>query len=813
LRKTRDKKKIGIDEVFNGCRSRHKELSITFVTSFLFCFFASTQNVRGADFSSRSSGEIERQPAASSRESLSSSDVGGGHLIKSIEIFGLKRIEKGAFLGKLGSKVGSVLSADQLKKDFQALHAMGFFDELEAFLELGGKLVFHVKERPVVSKIDFEGNERISTSDLKDVVKLKEWSILDINKVKDDVALLQKHYEDKGFYLAKINFELSTPSKEKPDEVRLVFKIDDFDKVQIKKITFLNNKHFSDEQLKSIFQETKEGGLLSFLGGSGSFKESAFKQDLQRLTYWYLEHGYVKFRFENPVVTISEDKKWLFVSLYLEEGDQFRIGSIDFSGDVLFPKSELSADLGLQGDSVFSISKRNGDIQKLSEKYEDLGYAYVNVVPKMAIRDEAKLVDIDYTFEKGSLVYIGEINVVGNSKTHDKVIRRELKIKEGELFHGTNFRQSRENVERLGYFAPGEVIFNRITPPGKTDVVNVEIQVKERSTGTITLGAGLGSVQGFFFTSTISEINFMGKGQTISLAAQYAADNVSKSFNLGFTDPYAFDTRWSAGFDLYWINFPIPRKYLTRKLGFNLRAGYPVAEFVNAFVTYKAEGLQITNEVPGLPPELVDPDRGALSSFVFSVVRDKRNNRFETSDGNYQSLSFEFAGIGTEQKKFVKMVANNRFYKRLIGDLVFRNSTEIGFISPWGGVPLPPAEKFYLGGPNNMKGFPLFLLGPTQTTSDGVIYPLGGTTQAYSLVELEHPLIKDAGLKFVTFFDIGNAFDPFPGWANLSLRADAGFGIRWFSPIGPLRFEWGFPLQRQPNEESPTFIFFIGPPF
>jgi outer membrane protein insertion porin family len=739
-----------------------------------------------------------------------------GKNVGKIDITGLKKIEKDAAIAKLTTKVESPLTAENVRADMQGLFSMGYFDDISVQAEKDGEKVnlsYAVHERPVIAEIKFEGNERIGTSDLQDVVKVKQWSILDLTKVREDTVLIQKHYEEKGYYLAKVGFEIQ---QTKPEEVTLVYKINDYDKVQIKKIIFLNNKRFSDDQLKSVFQETREGGLFSFISSSGNFKESAFKTDLQRLTYFYLDHGYVKFRYENPVVTVSDDKKWLYISIYVDEGDPYKIGTIDFSGDLLFSKEELHKSLTLNPDETFGITKRNNDIQRLTEKYQDLGYAFVNVIPKMQMHDDTKTTDIEYSFEKGHLAYFGEINVTGNTKTHDKVIRRELKIHEGELYNGTNLRVSKENVERLGYFQPGEVLFNSVTPKGKPDTVNIDIVVKERSTGTITLGAGYGSVQKFFFTSTISEINLFGRGQTMSFSAQYSADRIQRSFNLGFTDPYAFDTRWTAGGDLYQIVTLIPNKYFTRKLGFDVRAGYPLAEYINGYVTYKNENLNVLDN--GINPIQLDDlhaDSGILSSVIWSVVRDKRNNRFETTEGNYQSASLETAGLGGA-KDFVKWDLNNRYYHKLIGDLVFRNSTEVGEIVATADKPLPPSEKFYLGGPNNMKGYGLFMLGPSRPETDDqnnpYQEPLGGVFQAFSLFELEYPLLREAGLKWVVFYDIGNAWDHIPTPDYLVVRSDAGVGIRWFSPIGPLRFEWGWPFKPR-GGEGMQFNFFIGPPF
>lgn len=759
--------------------------------------------------------------------SSAASDQMNGKTVADIRIEGLVRIEKEAVLAKLSTKPGSLVSAEQNRSDVVAVSSMGYFDDvaLQAESVDSHRVILYVvvKERPVISKITFVGNERLSTSDLKDVVKIKEWSILDLNKVKDDVALIQKHYEEKGFYLAKVSFDIKTVEPEedshshsakKNEEVELIYKVSDYDKVQIKKITFLNNRKFTDSELKSALGETREGGFFSFLSGSGNFKESAFKQDLQRLTFFYYEHGYIKFRYENPVVTVSDDKKWLYISLYVDEGEPYKIGQIDFSGDLLFPKEELKEDLTLITDETFSVTKRNADLQKLTEKYQDLGYAFVNVVPKMNIHEDTHVIDLDYSFEKGNLAYFGEINVLGNSKTYDKVIRRELKIHEGELYSGSKLRISRENVERLGYFSPGEVIFNTVSAKGKPDVLNVEISVKERSTGTITLGAGYGSVQGFFFTTQISEINLLGRGQNLSLAATYSVQSENQSLNLGFLEPYTFDTLWTTGFDLYYMKFPIPNRYITSKLGFDIRVGHPIAEYTNAYLTYKNEGLKDLNVAAGIPADQVAADTGVLSSLTLSVVRDKRNNRFETSAGNYQSFSIETAGLGGDMA-FVKWVANNRFYQRIVGDLVFRTSAEIGQITPLAGRPVPPSQKFFLGGPNNMKGWNMFSLGP-QTFYNNAAQPLGGTVEAFSLFEIEHPIVKEAGIKAVLFFDVGNSWAQMP-IGNPSepfiLRADAGFGFRWFSPIGPLRFEWGFPLAQRSYETSPVFQFFIGPPF
>jgi outer membrane protein insertion porin family len=750
--------------------------------------------------------------------------------IAEIKTVGLRRIERDAILEKITSKLGKEYTKENARKDMDALYDMGYFDNITLDSETtanGIILTYTFVERPVVNEVVFEGNDKLSTSDLEEVIKVKKWSILDVNKAQQDIELLQKHYEEKGYYLAKITYE-ARPDKD--GEVKLVYKIADYDKVEIKQIVFLNNKVYPSEKLKSLFAETKEGNSVSFLSSAGTFKEAAFKVDLQRLQYYYLENGYLKFKFENPIITVSDDKKYVYISIYVEEGEQYRVSTYDFSGDLLFPKDELHKEIKLTEGSIFAISTRNADIQRLTEKYQDLGYAFANVIPKMDFNDEAKTVAVDYGFEKGNLVHFGTIKITGNTKTYDKVIRRELRIYEDELFSGSKLRISKERVERLGYFAPGEVQFNQVPRKGRDDLLDIDIQVKERSTGSVTLGAGYSSVQGFFFQGKIQEINLFGTGQSVTFETQWGKDDLVRSFSFEFLDPYAFDTDWSAGFDLFMSNSVIPNRYLTRRSGIHLKTGHPITDDIQGFFTYKFEHLRVLNTYdtisqeqagvvfpPGSPNVVVndEADKGLLSSVVLSVVRDKRNNRFETSDGNYQNVAFEYAGLGGV-KDFSKLTANNRFYWNFAGDFVFKNSTEGGAMLNTSSRGIPPSERFYLGGPWNMRGYEAFSLAPV-IMRPGSVEVVGGSSEVYSLLEIEHPLIKEAGIKWVIFYDIGNAFDNIPNITDL--RQNYGFGIRWFSPLGPLRFEWGFPIHARVNpltnsvEQSPMFIFFIGQPF
>ena len=373
--------------------------------------------------------------------------------IDTIEIRGLKKVEKEAILERILSKPDMVLDNYLLKKDLEKIYSMKYFDQVEAHDEkINGKnaLVFVVKEKPIVTKIEYLGNDGISDDDLKGQIKTKAFTILDTNQIKADVALLLKHYEDKGYYLASVDYELK---KVNDENVTLQFNIKEFDKVKVKKVNFLGNLAFKDEELKSILQ-TQEDSLFSFFSGSGNFKELNFQSDIERLKYFYRMKGYLQINVGVPEITVSEDKKWVFITIKLTEGPEFSVNKISFQGELLFSDPEMREKLNLKEDDTYSEESLRKDIQKLTEMYQDEGYAFANVIRNLNIVPGENKVDVEFSFEKGKIASFGRVTVKGNNKSRDKVVRRELLIKEGQRYHGTNLRLSKENVQRLGFFEP-----------------------------------------------------------------------------------------------------------------------------------------------------------------------------------------------------------------------------------------------------------------------------------------------------------------------------------------------------------------------
>lgn len=725
--------------------------------------------------------------------------------IDGIEIQGSKKVEKEAILEKISSRKGIVLDNYLLRKDIQKIYGLKYFEWVESHHKVvKGKniLIFKVKEKPIVAKIVFEGNDEVDEDDLSSQLKTKEFSILDVNTIKLDLAALQKFYEEKGFYLANVDYELREAG---PENLDLVFKIKEYEKVLVKKISFFGNKAFSDSEIKGIM-ETREESLFSFMSGSGNFKEFNFNIDVERIKDFYKTKGYLLVNVGTPSITVSEDRKWVFISIKVTEGPQFTVRDITFQGEVLFEESELHSKLGLKSTETYSEALLRKDVQILTEMYQDKGYAFANVLRTLHPVPGEDKVDVEFSFEKGKIAYFGKIIVKGNSKTRDKVVRRELKIYEGSMFSGTRLRESKENVNRLGFFEPGSVVFNTVSPQGRDDVLDVEIQVKERNTGQISLGAGYSTATGAFLQASIAQNNFRGLGQNLSFSLNIADSN--KTFNIGFTEPYLFDSKWTAGGDIFVTRDSQSTSYDYKREGFDIRVGYPIFEYTRLFMTYKFEDTQL-GEVKD-PTVDEDLENGIASTIKGSILRDKRNNRMEPSKGYYLSISSEFAGLGGD-KEWLRNEFDGRFFHRVVGDLVFRSRLFAGKIEK-DGREIPRTELYTLGGSRNLRGYAYDEIGPKRTVqaeiggiTQDITFNAGAPLSAYTQLELEHPLAREAGLKWVLFFDAGDAAAP----GDFDIKMDYGFGFRWFSPIGVLRFEFGYPIGEDEDSGS-QFHFDIG---
>ncbi len=733
-----------------------------------------------------------------------------------VKVEGAKKVEPEAILEKMSIKKGSKLDNYSLRSDIKKIYEMKYFELVEAHhkKEKGKNvLLIKIKEKPIISRIKFQGNDEVGDDDLKDQIKTKEYNILDINTIKGDIQLIQKHYEEKGYYLAIADYDLD---QNEHDGLDLTFKVKEFDKVRVKKIMFLGNNEVEDKDLKA-FMQTQEESLFSGMSGSGNFKEFNFQTDIERLKYLYKTKGYLQVNIGNPQITVSEDKKWIFITIKVNEGPKFDVNNIFFNGELLFTDTEMRDKLKLNSGDTYSEEKLRQDIQALTEMYQDKGYAFANVLRTLQIVPGENKVDIHYSFEKGEIAYFGKIIVKGNSKTRDKVVRRELRVHEGMMYSGSLLRKSKENVNRLGFFEPNSVIFNTVSPKGKDNVLDVEISVKERQTGQISLGAGYSTATKGFFQASIAQNNFRGLGQNLNLNISLSENQ--KTYNLGFTEPYFMDSKWTAGADIYKTQNGLSSSFSSEKWGGDVRVGYPIAEYTRFFVTLRHEYTKI--EDARNPTIDVDLENGVAATLKTTLRYDKRNNVFEPTKGYYGSFSVEYAGMYGDQK-WMKTALEGRYYKPVYEELVFRSRVKTQQLIKTSDRDLPRTEKFQMGGSRNMRGFNFEDIGPksvpltprgedTTSTTNKEVFNLGGEFSFLGTLELEHPLIKEAGLKWVLFYDAGNVYETADGIdGEYPLRQDYGFGFRWFSPIGVLRFEFGYPIDPEEGQEGHEFHFDIG---
>lgn len=767
-----------------------------------------------------------------------------GQTVDVVQVVGNRRVEADSILQRVQTEQGKPLDLAQVSKDIQRIFELGYFSDIQvdATVAEDGRLVvsYIVEEKPAIAQVSYEGNDELSKDEIGEVVDLERFAILDLAKVEQNAQKIRELYAEKGYYLAEVGYDISE-APGRADLAVITFNIQEFSKVEVKKITFLGNESLSDKELSSIMQ-TREGSHFSFLTDFGTFKEQAFEADLQRLTAYYYNHGFVQVNVGMPSIRLSRDKRYLYITISITEGEQYFAGDIDIQGDLISKKEELFDLIDLSKGDVFNYGQMRQDIEKLRNLYRNAGYAYVNVNPLTRINQDDNTVDLTYDIQQGSKVYVGRIEIIGNKKTRDYVIRRELEIEEGELFSAAALNASRREVQRLGYFDKVDVTTQR---GARDDLINVRVQVNETRTGTFQVGAGFSSTESFIANAQISQNNLLGRGQSLSLQAQLSS--IRTLFNLKFSEPWLLGTRWNFSFDLY--NFDYAFQDFTRQsTGGNLTFGYPISEAFEldipgellASATYKLENVDVE---AGGQSGADNQGTGALfgggltSSIQGGLFYDDRDNRLFPTDGQFHSGKVEFAdrNFTLSENEFLKFDLETRWYFPIFWEFVLRLQGELGYVTnldPQGAVPL--FERYFVGGPTTVRGFDRYSLGPAREVTDNGDDPgsdldafrIGGNKRLIFTAEIEFPIFTAAGIKGVVFADMGNAFDNDQAFSLVpdlfaeredrfddALRTSVGFGFRWLSPIAPLRFEWGIPLERLRGEDPVVFDFSIGNAF
>lgn len=748
--------------------------------------------------------------------------VGSAQTVNAIKITGLQRISPDVARSRVHQAIGAPLDAKQVSLDIVSLYELGVFDDVQAVtvpLGKGVALVYQVKERPWLDKIVIKGNDEISTDDLKKVLVVQAGEILDMDKITATQKAILDKYKSEGFLFADVSVQL----KRKPANlVDLVLNIRERSKVKIHAIHFIGNHSLTDKELQAHIA-SRPGNILSFLTSTGKFDQEQVNLDRQRLAFYYSTKGFAEVQVAQPIVEIFRDRGMMDITFTIHEGMKFNVNKVMISGDFLCRKRKgkackdfIRSKLHLKKGNVFSAMNIQKDDTALTEYLQNMGYAFANVTNQPVIHRDTRKIDLDYHISKGQRAKFGRITIRGNKSTRDWTIRRELKVYEGDWFNQTNLKKSVAMVRRLGFF--DKVTYTTRPDPEYPGQVDVTIHVKERNTGVLSAAAGLSSFESFMFQVQVGKKNFLGRGQ--NLQVQMLLSSLRTQFDFSFYDPHFMDSDYT--FSLWLHNYD--REYYDfsrNSTGGTITIGHWLSDeaglngsFALEWAKTRPGGIRsgTTIQAKNLYQQ------GLTSSLGIGFWFDSRNDRMFPSKGNYTTLNLNWASpyLGGDYS-FFKFLGTTKQYIPLFWTLVMKLQATLGWIVNPGGGTIPISERFFCGGIYSIRGFDIYSLSPTvpiplsyDPGSSLFPYRIGGNKKIELTAEIEVPLVQSMGLRGVVFFDAGNAFaeDEFINPANF--RTSAGFGIRWWSPMGPLRFEWGFPLRPHKDEKSVVFEFTMG---
>jgi outer membrane protein insertion porin family len=717
--------------------------------------------------------------------------------IARIEFKGNRKIEGSAINQVLKSAVGDILTDEDLSTDIKAVFKMGYFDDVTVEvtdIPEGKVIAFNVVEKPMITEIRINGNKVLKKDEIEGVMTVRSRQTVNPEKLKADMEKIKTLYDSKGFYNAEIHHAIE---KEGERDVRIVISIVENEKLFIRNIAFEGNRTFTTKELKNMMT-TSEWGIFHFITDSGVLKKDQLKQDVGKINAFYLNNGFINAQIGEPEIT--HEREGITVKIPVSEGKQFRVGKVAITGDELkTPRADLLAKLQIKKKDFYDREAIIKDMDYLAQVCNDEGFANADVAPRTEPQEKTQTVDVTYEIGKKKLVYFNRINIIGNTKTRDKVIRRELFVVEGDLYSRTKLKDSYMALNRLRYFE--EIDFQTQKGPDET-LTDVNISVKEKPTGMFSIGAGYSALDYAVLSAQVSQQNLFGRGQTLSLKASLGARYTL--YDLSFSEPWLFDIPLRSKFDLW----NLYREYDTYKLdssGFGTVLGYPLWQYVTGYVGYRlsfdtVKGIQDTASI------YIKKQAGKTTSsgVSLSVTRDSTDDAIFPSTGSKNTASLEYTGgplLG--DVSFTRYGATSSWFFPLPLDTVFGVRGRIGYMTANEGKEVPIYERYYLGGINSLRG--LREVGPKDPATGTVI---GGLTLLNFNFEYVFPLIKNAGMKGVVFFDIGNSWES--GYHPEDMRKTAGVGVRWFSPIGPLRLEWGYVLDPKEGESPSRFEFTIG---
>lgn len=723
-------------------------------------------------------------------------------IVTAVEVKGLRRIEEGGVRSKLTQRVGEQLSQEKTTEDIKAVYRMGYFDDVKTELvpfEGGIKVTYIVKEKPTIIKVAFQGNKQYEDKDLREKMALVPGAISDVTLINDNAIKLRTYYEEEGYYLAKI---VPIVKKVNDLDVEVTYQIDEGEKVVVKDILPVGNKKVSSGKIRGAMK-TETRKIYSFVTGGGFYKKDEMKKDVERIRDLYFTKGFIKVQVGEPKVEVTADKKGIIITIPIQEGEQYTVSSVDIAGNKAFAEKDLRPLIKLAPKKVFDGSVVKKDITALVAKHADNGYAVAAVVPDLVPDENAREVKVTYRIEQGLKFDIGRIEISGNSKTKDKVIRREVRLNEGQTFSAAMMKRSYERLNNLGYF---EKVDLNPKPRPEEQVVDLDVNVKEKNTGFLTLGGGYSSTDGMLAMVDITQTNLFGGGQYLKWKGEIGTR--MKNAELSYRDPWFMDEKMAFGATLY-KNSREYGDYDRKSKGIDLTLGKELSEYWYASAGYVLDLSEIYNVRPDAS-WIIQSELGkwTTSAVSFEIGRDTRDNYQDTLNGSRNSYSISVAGLGGNVG-FVRQILDSRWYFQ-VGEFSSINMRgRIGWVNAAFGKALPTYQLFYIGGLDTIRGIGYGKAGPLDPITGEAV---GGERYVVANLEYVFPILMEYKFKGVLFADAGRAWRA-TDTLGTDLRYTTGFGIRWHSPFGPIRVEYGFNLNRKPGESIGKVEFGMGSAF
>ncbi|CAM2056849.1 Outer membrane protein assembly factor BamA [Desulfovibrionales bacterium] len=727
--------------------------------------------------------------------------------IVEIQIKGLETLDKDIILMRLGFQKGDIYDHELVNKELRNIFELGYFEDAKVSEEethAGKSIIFEVKEKPRVQAISIIGADAIGIDNVLGVMGTKAGSIFNQKILSEDLEKIRELYRKKGYYFTDISYNLETSGQAK---ARLNVVIKESKKLYIRKVHIDGAKSFSQCELRGLLV-TKERGFLSFFTGTGVLKENMLERDTAVIEDFYTSKGFMDVRVSEGKIDYKNDGIHIFFTV--EEGPRYWVGQVSFGGDLLFPADKLFDITKLDELRVkkgfFNRHVLHDDISALTTYYNDFGYAYAEVNGKLEKHTDSLTIDVTYNLIKNQKIYIRRVTVDGNERTRDNVIRREVMLAGGDLFHASRLKRSRERLEKLDYFETFDI--DQVSTEDSKEM-DLKVNVKEKATGLLYGGIGYGSWSGAYFTAKINERNLFGKGYHLGLFAELGDKRTR--YQLSFTNPRLYDTQMEIGTDIFYNiqRFPM---FDRKAAGVNLRSAYQLGEYTKLMAAYRIEKYHtyslknIYNYDFFAHMFNQDFNNTWASVFTLSGTRDSTDRHINPTTGSINTLTIQMGGgLLQGNDRFVKTVYDTSWYFLLpwATENIFHWHAQAGYITnPFSNDNLPLFERFYLGGINSIRGYRGMYISPRANPG---MYIVGGEKEFFTNFEYLFPIARDLGLQGVLFFDMGDSWG-YNGDTSMWLKKSVGMGIRFNSPFGLIRVEYGYGLDKIFNKSAPGRI-------